>query len=270
MTGAAIVTGGGRGIGRAIGAALAERGHDVVLADLDIDAATASAEALGPRVTAARLDVTDADAVTALVEATAARHGRLAWMVNNAGVGVAGAFDATGLDDWRRAIDVNLFGVVHGCRAALAVMRPAGGGHIVNIASGAGLAPRPGMVAYAAAKHAVVGLSTSLRAEAALDGVTVHAVCPGYVETGIMDRTAWRGVDGAKVVAGIPIRGVTPEKCASVVLRGVRRDRAIIPVTAVTHLEWRLYRFAPWLLGPVFRARARVFRRHASDASDAP
>lgn len=264
MNGAAIVTGGGRGIGRSIGAALAARGHAVVLADLDVEAARDAADELGRGVTAAALDVADAGAVSDLVHATVAEHGGLAWMVNNAGVGVAGGFEAIELDDWRRAVDVNLFGVVHGCRSALAVMREAGAGHIVNVASGAGLVPRPGMTAYAAVKHAVVGLSTSLRAEAALDGVTVHAVCPGFVETGIMDRTAWRGVDGDEIVAGIPIRGVSPEQCARVVLRGVRRNRAIIPVTAVTHLEWRLYRFAPWLLGPVLKARARVFRRHAS------
>ena len=105
--------------------------------------------------------------------------------------------------------------------------------------------PRPGMAPYAATKHAVVGLSTSLRAEAAGLGVRVSVVCPGYIGTEIMAKTRYVGLDGAALQASIPIRPMSPRACAEVVLRGVRRNRAVIPVTGLTWLEWWVYRLSP-------------------------
>jgi NAD(P)-dependent dehydrogenase (short-subunit alcohol dehydrogenase family) len=119
----AVVTGGGSGIGVALGRALVRRGCDVVLADLDAPAAVAAADRLtaeGPgTAVAAPLDVADAAAVQDLIEATAARHGRLDWLFNNAGIGLGGEPEELTLAHWERCIDVNLRGVLHGCHAVL-------------------------------------------------------------------------------------------------------------------------------------------------------
>src|SRR5215469_16417765 len=167
---AAIVTGGGSGIGAAIARALAARGATVVIADIDEPAAKAVAGAInaaGGQASIAVLDVRDAVAVADLVSQTAAGHGELGLMFNNAGIAVGGPVEQLTLDHWDRVLDVNVRGVVHGVHAAYPVMLRQGHGHIVNTASLAGLVPGPGLAPYAAAKHAVVGLSLSLRAEGA-------------------------------------------------------------------------------------------------------
>jgi NAD(P)-dependent dehydrogenase (short-subunit alcohol dehydrogenase family) len=242
----AIVTGAAGGIGAALVSALQRAGAIVVAADLN-----ASAHAV---------DVTNYDAVKALVDATVAEHGRLDFMFNNAGVGLVGEVRDLEIDDWRPVMDVNLWGVIHGVQAAYPLMVAQGWGHIVNTASGAGLCPRPGMVPYAASKYAVVGLSTSLREEAAELGVRVSAACPGYIGTGIIAATPFKRVDGDALMKSVPIKPMSPEDCARVILKGVAGNRAIIPVTVVTWVEWLLQRWAPWVIRLIARFRARKFR----------
>lgn len=260
---AAIVTGGASGIGAALVKALADRGARVVAADRDGARAEALARGIGSeRVRAAALDVTDAAAVQALVDEVVDREGRLDLLFNNAGVGLGGEVRDMGLEDWRRLIDVNIWGVIHGIHAAYPVMLSQGAGHIVNTASGAGLAPRPGMTAYAMSKHAVVGLSTSLRSEAAELGVRVTVVCPGYIQTNIMASTAFVNVDGAKMAEGIPIKPMSAEDCAERILRGVEKNRGIVVVGAYPWLDWALFRLSPDLAMWAARWRARRFRAH--------
>ena len=186
----AIITGGASGIGRALAEELVSRGAHVVLADLQIDLAqevAANIRAQGGKADAVEVNVTDASAVNALVQNTVERAGRLDYMFNNAGVAVAGEARDHSLDDWNYILDINLRGVIHGVQAAYPVMIAQGFGHIVNTASVAGLFPTAFMIGYSATKHAVVGLSTSLRIEAAYDGVRVSVVCPGLIRTPIMD-----------------------------------------------------------------------------------
>ena len=179
----AIVTGGASGIGRALGAELVGAGAHVVLADIDggtaIRAATELSSRSGGRgsIVGRRLDVTEAAAVAALVDEIADRDGGLDLVFNNAGVTMGGPSAELTEAHWDRIIDVNLRGVVNGVLAALPRMLAQGHGHIVNTASMAGLAPAPLVVAYAATKHAVVGLTTALRPEAALHGVRVSVLC---------------------------------------------------------------------------------------------
>ncbi len=251
----AIVTGGASGIGRALAAALVGRGGTVVVADLEGEAAERVAEELrrrGPgHAEAVRLDVRDAAAVAAAYTRVRDEHGRLDLVFNNAGVAVGGLADELTLDHWNRAIDVNLRGVVHGVQAAYPLLLDQGFGHIVNTASLAGLFPAPLMVPYTATKHAVVGLSLALRAEAASRGVRVSVVCPGFVDTPLLDR----------VNSGLPdtlasrrtrqqVRRVQPrlysaDRLAQDVLRGVARNRAIIVAPASARLAARLTRLAP-------------------------
>ncbi len=183
----AIVTGGGSGIGAALVRALTARGATVVIADIDEPAAkTVAAEVSA--TTAVAVDVRESGAVADLVAQVAAEHGRLDLIFNNAGIAVGGLVEELTLDHWNRVIDVNLRGVVHGVHAAYPLMLRQGHGHIVNTASLAGLMPGPSLAPYAAAKHAVVGLSLSLRAEGASRGVRVSAVCPGFIDTPLLGR----------------------------------------------------------------------------------
>ena len=194
----AIVTGGASGIGRALCEELGHRGAAmVVVADINAEGAQQVASAIttaGGQARAAHLDVSRADDVQKLINETASEHGRLDFMFNNAGIALGGEVRDTGLEHWQRILDVNLWGVIYGTKAAYQVMVKQGFGHIVNTASLGGLIPEPMATAYATTKHAVVGLSTSLRAEAAELGVNVSVVCPGFVQTRALDTATYVGI----------------------------------------------------------------------------
>jgi NAD(P)-dependent dehydrogenase (short-subunit alcohol dehydrogenase family) len=175
----AVVTGGARGIGRAIADALVRQGYQVVVTDVDAEQVRRTAEEIGA-VAGVAQDVRD-EASHAEVAARAAEHGQLKVWVNNAGVGHDGTVEQMTSEHVRRLVDVNLMGTVWGVRAALAAFGPTGG-DIVNIASASGLGPVPGLSVYAATKAAVVSLTTSVNVEAPR-GVRLHAVCPDGVDT---------------------------------------------------------------------------------------
>ena len=193
----AIITGGASGLGCALGKALSARGCEVVLADRQIELATAVAGeivAAGGKARAAELDVVDFDAFKKVVDETVAQSGRLDYLFNNAGIGVGGPVERLEVEHWNQIIDVNIRGVVHGSHAAYPIMEEQGYGHIINTASMAGLMPTPGMVPYGTTKYAVVGLSHSWRIEAALKGVRVSALCPGAIRTPILGTGGKFGV----------------------------------------------------------------------------
>ena len=261
MSRIAIVTGGASGIGRALGAALVRRGDRVVLADVDGAAAEETAERLratGPgTATAAAVDVRDAAAVATLVGETAERHGRLDLLFNNAGLGIGGPAEELSPAHWDRAIDVNLRGVVHGVQAAYPLMLRQGHGHIVNTASLAGLLPAPGMAPYATTKWAVVGLSLSLRGEAARRGVRVSVVCPGGIDTPILDKGMPADLPRVPTAEVTDTRAVITrmsggrlygaDALAADVLHGIDRNRAVIVTPRHARVLWRLNRMSPGL-----------------------
>jgi short-subunit dehydrogenase len=216
--------------------------------------------AAGGLATAAALDVTDASAVESLIELED-RADRLDYLFNNAGIGIAGEVRDHSLDDWRRTIDVNLMGVVHGVHAAYPRLVRRRAGHIVNTASLAGLVSAPGMAIYSATKHAVVGLTLSLRSEAAALGVRASVVCPGFVCTAILEdaRYVQLDADGARDL--LPKKMMSPEECAREILAGVARNRALILVGGEAALLWRLYRLYPSAFEPWGRRLAQQMRR---------
>jgi NAD(P)-dependent dehydrogenase (short-subunit alcohol dehydrogenase family) len=197
-------------------------------------------------------DVRDAAAVPALVEGTCDRYGRLDVLVNNAGVAVGGEAQELLLAHWDRVIDVNLRGVVHGVHAAYPVMIAQRSGHIVNIASLAGLLPAPGLTPYAMTKHAVVGLSLSLRAEAAAHGVGVTAVCPAVADTPMLDKGGPDDLPrpmlmrhGREIWRHYQPRLYPPGRLAQDVLRGIDRNAALVIVPGSARMAWQLWRYAP-------------------------
>lgn len=252
----AIVTGAASGIGQALAGALVARGDTVVVADIDKDGAERTAGDLSERgpgaATAAVVDVRDADAVQALVDQTRNRHGRLDLMANNAGIAVGGETRELLLAHWDRVIDVNLRGVVHGVHAAYPVMIEQGAGHIVNTASLAGLLPSPGATPYAMTKHGVVGLSLSLRVEAAEHGVRVTAVCPGVVDTPILDKGGPDDLPKPSMMGHareffrhVQPRFYAPDRLAQDILRGIDRNTALVIAPASARVAWYLWRYAP-------------------------
>lgn len=257
----ALVTGAASGIGAALCGVLTQAGAQVVATDLSLEALASV-----PATLRARLDVTEDGAFARVAaEVETALGAPVGLLVNNAGIGLAGPLEATSMDDWRAVVEVNLLGVARGIDAIYPAMIARRAGTIINVASGAGLCPRPGMVAYAATKAAVVTLSTSLRAEAARHGVRVSVACPGYIATNIMASTRYRGVDPAALAAAIPIPPMTAESCARVILAGAARGAAVIPVSRLTAIEWRLTRFAPALANLVAARRAEAFAQAARE-----
>jgi len=247
----AVVTGAASGIGLALSRALLKVGTKVLMADSNgaaLTRAVASLSVHAAQIQHAVVDVSDAEAVQLLIDFAVARMGRVDFLFNNAGIaGMPPVTEAT-LADWHRIVDVNLWGVVHGVQAVLPVMRRQHSGHIVNLASIAGLLPGPANVLYATTKHAVVGLSESLRHQVAEDGIMVSVACPGAVATAIWgDRP-------------VPKDAISADEAADQILLGVVRRQGIIVFPGRMRRGWFLYRWFPGKMDRVFAKLVRQSR----------
>ncbi|MDH6451355.1 MULTISPECIES: SDR family oxidoreductase [unclassified Streptomyces] len=261
-----LITGAGSGIGRATAFAFAESGARVVAVDRDAESAARTAELsrlLGaPEAWAETVDVSDEQAMEKLAAKVATEYGVVDVLVNNAGIGLGGPFLDTTVEDWKKVLDVNLWGVIHGCRLFGRQMAERGqGGHIVNTASAAAYQPSKALSAYGTSKAAVLMLSESLRAELAGQGIGVSAICPGFVNTGITATARFAGVDAAeekrrqkRAARLYKLRNYPPEKVADAILRAVVRNQAVVPVTPEARGTRALARWAPKAL----RALARL------------
>ena len=245
----AMVTGGASGIGRELCRQLGGHGATVIVADINREGAEEVASMIadsGGRARAALLDVTDAEEMRKLIQDTAAEFGRLHYMFNNAGVAIGGEARDMDWGHWRRTLDINLMGVIHGSRAAYSLMVEQGFGHIVNTASGAGLFPIANSTPYVMTKHGVVGLSRSLRAEGADLGVKVSVVCPAMVDTPIFEAATYPNMDGKKFLASLPRFVMNDvEHAVRAILRGVSRNRGIIIDSWYGRFMWWTYRYLP-------------------------
>ncbi|WP_042425876.1 SDR family oxidoreductase [Streptacidiphilus anmyonensis] len=260
-----VVTGAGSGIGRATALAFADAGASVVAADLNAASAARTAQLaslLGsPRTGWHAVDVSDPAAMEEFAKAVHAEHGVPDVVVNNAGIGLGGAFLDTTTSDWDAVLGVNLMGVVHGCRLFGAMMKERGeGGHLVNIASAAAYLPSRTLSAYATSKAAVLMLTECLRAELADQGIGVSAVCPGFVNTAIAKATRYVGVSASeqeqlrgKADRLYRLRNLPPERVAEAVLRAVRENRPVVLVAAEARIGRALSRLSPGTLRFVAR-----------------
>jgi NAD(P)-dependent dehydrogenase (short-subunit alcohol dehydrogenase family)/pimeloyl-ACP methyl ester carboxylesterase len=261
-----LVTGAASGIGRATALAFSEAGARVVAVDLDAQGAVRTADAAKVAGAAAAwaetVDVSDEQAMEKLAQKVTTEYGTVDVLVNNAGIGLSGPFLATTSDDWRKVLDVNLWGVIHGCRIFGGLMAERGqGGHIVNVASAAAYLPTRTLPAYSTSKAAVLMLSECLRAELAGRDIGVTAICPGIVNTNITATARFAGVDEMeekrrqkKTARLYGLRNYPPEKVAGAILRAVVRNQAVVPVTPESRGARLLSRLAPGVL----RAFARI------------
>ena len=231
-----------------------------MLADINADALGESCDefsAMGCRTVSRVVDVRNPDDVASLCESTYEEMGRCDVLVNNAGVAMFGYMENMSLEDWHWVLDVNLWGMIHGCHFFYPRMiEQGGGGHIVNISSAAGLGPIPTQTAYCASKYGVVGLSETLRGEAALHGIGVTAICPSLVTTNIAKSVRWR-METAKSPTGEHLtaksvrlsdrRNYSPDKVGEHVVRAVEKNKGILPVGAEAYLMDYAHRLAPSL-----------------------
>ncbi|MFI9204155.1 SDR family oxidoreductase [Streptomyces sp. NPDC053048] len=260
-----LVTGAASGIGRATAFAFAEAGARVVAVDRDAAGAARTAELArltgAPQAWGECCDVSDEGAMEKLAVKVAAEYGVVDVLVNNAGIGLGGTFMDTTAEEWKKVLDVNLWGVIHGCRIFGRQMAERGqGGHIVNTASAAAFQPSRTLAAYSTSKAAVLMLSECLRAELAGQGIGVTAICPGVVNTGIVAATRFAGLDQEeerhrreKVGRAYVRRNYPPEKVADAILRAVLLDRAVVPVAPEAHALRFVSRFAPRLRRTIAR-----------------
>ncbi|HET8619667.1 MAG TPA: SDR family NAD(P)-dependent oxidoreductase [Acidimicrobiales bacterium] len=246
----ALVTGAGSGIGRAIAVELARKGSHVLAVDVHGDTAEKTALActeVGPEAHGLACDVTDLAAVHRLADAVAADHGPLDVLVNNAGVGMSGRLNDMTVDDWRWIRSVNLDGIVHCCHTFGPTLVERGRGHVVNVASALAYTMRATEPAYVTTKAAVLALTRCLRADWAAAGVGVTAVCPGVINTPIIEATRFVGDDGemAEKAGRMFRRGHPPELVARDVVVAIRMDKALALSGWEARLGWWANRFLP-------------------------
>jgi NAD(P)-dependent dehydrogenase (short-subunit alcohol dehydrogenase family) len=267
----AIVTGGASGIGKALGEELATRGCEVILADLQLEMAEEVAAKIcdqGGKATAYSLDVTNAEAVELMLKDTFERCQRLDYMFNNAGIALNGKFEDFELQHWRKTIDINLMGVVYGVRAAHKFMSKQGFGHIINTASFAGVFPWPTTIAYTASKHAIVGMSTALRAELADTGIQVSVLCPGTIMTPMIEKGAsperWVGTYSKEKLETFfqAAKGMEPDVFSRKALDQVAKNRSIIVLPASYKALWWINRVSPTMaMGLSQKIYAEILKR---------
>lgn len=243
----AVVTGAGSGLGAALCDVLAARGAHVIAADVNLAAAEATAARCGERVHAVECDVADLGAVERLAEQADTLLGGVDLLVNNAGVAVVGQVGEVPIADWKWVVDVNVWGVIHGCHVFVPRLRKQRHGHILNVASAAGVISMPTMAPYNLTKAAVVALSETLYADLASDGVGVSVLCPSFFPTNLT-KSPRTSVDGNLHRAAMRLvdkGGWTAHEIAVTALAAV--DAGTLHVTPQLDVRWawRLKRLAP-------------------------
>ena len=268
----AVVTGAGRGLGRLLARLLVDRGHQVLVTDVDEEAAVQTADALGPRAIARVLDVRDAAAVGAARDEVVGRAGRLDVWVNNAGVLATGPAWHQNADTRRLVLEVNALGTMNGTVAAIDGMRGRGGGHVVNVVSLAGLTAVPGEATYAASKHAAIGFSLSTLADLRLAGIRdidISCVCPDGMWTPMLHER----VDDPGSALSFSGRLLQPEDVVRVVARVLDRPRPVTTIPRARGLQARLADALPRLAvraAPLAVTRGRRAQQRLKAGARAP
>jgi NAD(P)-dependent dehydrogenase (short-subunit alcohol dehydrogenase family) len=244
----AFVTGAGSGFGRALCLALARRGYRVAATDVNANGATETALLIkesGGEAESMKVDVTAPDDLESGAERFFKEWGGIDLLINNAGVIVAGKVHEVEVEDWRFIVNTNLLSVVYGCRAFVPRMLRQGGGHIMNVASLAGIASLPGMGPYNATKAAVIAISETLKGELRDGNIGVTAVCPSFFKTGLLN--SYRGPEALRGVGrqALETGELSAEQIAEIALRDMERDRLYSIPHRMGRVLWRTKRLAP-------------------------
>ncbi|MEM8607316.1 MAG: SDR family NAD(P)-dependent oxidoreductase [Myxococcota bacterium] len=246
----AVVTGAGSGLGRHLALELAGRGATLVLSDIDVASLEETASLTrerGARTEVVSCDVTQRDQVFGMVDEAASRLGGMDMICNNAGVAVGGPFEEISIEDWHWVVDINLWGVIYGCQAAIPKMAAQGRGYVLNVASAAGLLSPPGMSAYNVTKAAVVSLSETLYAEYKSAGVHVSVLCPTFFLTNIVDGGRGPSSDGQEAQIRKMMRRskVQAPDVAKAAVDALRDHELYVQPMADGRNLWRLKRLTP-------------------------
>lgn len=258
----AIVTGAASGLGRELTIQLIQAGAHVMALDINSEGLKSLQKDLSAsqsQLDIAILDVSNCPAFSEAIRSVKKKHGQLDFIFNNAGFAIFDEAKAMTDEQWERIIDVNIRGVVNGTQLAYKVMCEQKQGHIVNTASGAGLIPIPLMTAYCMTKHAVVGLSTSLRNEAKSHNVNVSVICPGVISTNIFHSADSHSFDISSLRSKAKISEVPVEKAVSKILTQVTQNKAKIVFPFSIKATEKFYAFAPGLYSKLSQLGIRTF-----------
>ena len=250
-----LVTGAGSGIGRATALAFAREGANAILSDINdagLEETARSVRDLGRKAATFNVDVANADAMATFAESVHREHEAVDILVNNAGVAVSGGLTTTSLDDWNWIMGINVMGVIHGCHHFVPKMISRGrGGHVINIASLAGIVGTKLLLAYCTTKFAVVGFSEALREDLHEHGIGVTAICPSFIKTNIHSSGRHRGKlaeskmqeFGDKIMNQAP----SPDLVADRIMHSVEKNVGFMPVTREAWALHMLKRVSPTL-----------------------
>ncbi len=245
------ITGAGSGFGAAIAHEFAAKGWQVAVTDINLSRAENTLKELahkfpGFKGLASKLDVTSGADWQEFAELIDTEWSGLGILVNNAGVATGGNLEDSPLQDWEWVIDIDLMGVVRGCKQFISKFKQQGQGHVVNMSSFAGLAGAADIVSYGVAKAGVVALSEALRGELHPYGVGVSVVCPAFVKTALLDNFRSAGAaDKAKVSRWMDKSGVTAEDVAAQIAVAVDKRKFLVLTHKDTRWYWRLKRWLP-------------------------
>ena len=258
-----IIIGAASGIGKELSKQLAAAGARLVLCDIQetkLHELATQLKQAGGTVEAYLLDVTNAAAFEQAIQYVTDKYGVIDYLFNNAGVANTGEMQDLQIKHWKKVIDVNLMGVIYGASFGYKQMVKQRNGHIVNIASLAGLCAMPLGLPYTTSKHGVVGLSRGLREEGKTYNIKVTAVCPGFIESSIYESAELINTGFTDGRSLIPFKMVPVDKAVSIILKGVAQNKAII----VFPFYGKLFRFLqnnfPKLLNGVHKKTLRDFR----------
>lgn len=245
----AVITGAASGIGRGLALALAREGCAMLLSDINgerLDETLQLVKQAGGRAEVFLCDVSKADDVMRLADKGFDALGRVDILINNAGVASAGCTGDIPIKDWEWIVSINFWGVVHGCHAFVPRMKKQGGGHIVNMASFAGIFSCPEMAPYNATKAAVVAVSETLKSELAPYDIGVTVVCPTYIRTNLMESLRYTDDFQRKCATeGMVYARWTPEMLAHLIINAIRKDKLYVVPQLVAKIMWWSKRISP-------------------------
>jgi NAD(P)-dependent dehydrogenase (short-subunit alcohol dehydrogenase family) len=245
----AVITGAGSGLGRELAIALGKRHGQLLLADINLAGAEETAAlvtAQGGRALVQRCDVAQPESVAELAQLAQRELGAVDLLVNNAGVAVGGIMEEVPLEDWRWVLSINLLGVVHGCRAFLPEMKRRKAGHILNVASAAGLMSAPEMAPYNVTKAGVVALSETLYSELRPYQIGVTVLCPSFFQTGLLS-TARAGKEEQRPIVEALMRNAkvqAPQVAERALVACNKRQLYCLPMSD-SQVAWALKRLSP-------------------------